>query len=53
MSCGQQVASVHYVQPEAVASFRKLERLIEVSHWGSNLAVMDSIDLFNAGPKYA
>ncbi|KAL8286243.1 hypothetical protein RQP46_004731 [Phenoliferia psychrophenolica] len=47
---GPQVASVHYVQPEAIASFRSLHRLLEVSHWGSNLAVMDSIDLFNAGP---
>ncbi|KAK4704301.1 oligosaccharyltransferase complex subunit alpha (ribophorin I), partial [Phenoliferia sp. Uapishka_3] len=47
---GPQIASVHYAQPEAIASFRKLDRLIEVSHWGSNVAFMDSIDLINSGP---
>ncbi|KAM0755818.1 Oligosaccharyl transferase alpha subunit [Meredithblackwellia eburnea MCA 4105] len=48
---GPQLASVHYQNPEAVASFRTLDRLLEVSHWGSNLAVQDSIDLVNSGPK--
>ncbi|GAA5847255.1 hypothetical protein JCM9279_006159 [Rhodotorula babjevae] len=48
---GPQVARVHYQQPEAIASIRTLERIVELSHWGANLAVQDSIDLFNAGPK--
>lgn len=46
-----QVARVHYQQPEAIASIRSLERVVELSHWGANLAVQDTIDLFNAGPK--
>jgi hypothetical protein len=46
------MASIHYQQPEAVASIRKLDRLVEVSHWGGNLAVQDNIDLFNSGPTY-
>ncbi|GAA6050381.1 hypothetical protein JCM3770_004010 [Rhodotorula araucariae] len=46
-----QIARVHYQQPEAVASIRKLDRLVELSHWGANLAIQDTIDLFNAGPK--
>ncbi|GAA5928356.1 hypothetical protein JCM3775_000585 [Rhodotorula graminis] len=50
-SLGPQVARVHYQQPEAIASIRSLERVVELSHWGANLAVQDSIDLFNAGPK--
>jgi len=50
-SLAPQVARVHYQQPEAIASIRSLERLVELSHWGANLAVQDSIDLFNAGPK--
>lgn len=41
---------MHYVQPDAVVSVRKLDRLVEVSHWGANLAVQDGIDLFNSGP---
>jgi len=47
---GPILASVHYEQPEPVVSFRKLERLIEVSHWGANLAVEDRIALVNDGP---
>ncbi|BGP42686.1 dolichyl-diphosphooligosaccharide--protein glycosyltransferase subunit 1 [Rhodotorula kratochvilovae] len=46
-----QVARVHYQQPEAIASIRRLDRLVELSHWGANLAIQDTIDLFNAGPK--
>ncbi|GAA5996074.1 dolichyl-diphosphooligosaccharide--protein glycotransferase subunit OST1 [Rhodotorula paludigena] len=47
---GPQVARVHYQQPQAVASIRKLDRIVELSHWGDNLAVQDNIDLFNSGP---
>lgn len=45
-----QIATVHYQQPEAVASIRRLDRVVELSHWGANMAVQDNIDLFNAGP---
>ncbi|BGO94442.1 hypothetical protein NBRC10512_003816 [Rhodotorula toruloides] len=47
---GEQLATIHYQQPEAVASIRKLDRIVELSHWGANMAVQDNIDLFNAGP---
>lgn len=46
----EQLATIHYQQPEAVASIRKLDRIVELSHWGANMAVQDNIDLFNAGP---
>lgn len=45
------VARVVYVQPEALAAVRKLERVVEVSHWGSNVAVQDDVQLYNAGPE--
>ncbi|GAA5988916.1 hypothetical protein JCM11641_002914 [Rhodosporidiobolus odoratus] len=47
---GEQIARVHYQQPHAVASIRKLDRIVELSHWGSNFAVQDNIDLVNSGP---
>ncbi|KWU43955.1 Oligosaccharyl transferase alpha subunit, partial [Rhodotorula sp. JG-1b] len=47
----EQIASVHFQQPEAVAAIRKLDRIVELSHWGNNLAIQDTIDLFNAGPE--
>ena len=50
-SCALQIASVHFQQPEAVAAIRKLDRIVELSHWGNNLAIQDTIDLFNAGPE--
>ncbi|BGP19266.1 hypothetical protein JCM10213_008216 [Rhodosporidiobolus nylandii] len=46
----EQIARVHYQQPQAIASIRKLDRIVEISHWGSNLAVQDNIDLANTGP---
>ncbi|GAA5963949.1 hypothetical protein JCM21900_004081 [Sporobolomyces salmonicolor] len=46
-----QVASVHYQQPDAIASIRRLDRIVELSHWGANLAIQDNIDLANAGPE--
>lgn len=50
-SCGLQIAAVPFQQPEAVAAIRKLDRIVELSHWGNNLAIQDTIDLFNAGPE--
>lgn len=47
----RQLASIHYMHPEPMVSFRKLDRIIEVSHWGDNLAVQDNVDLFNNGPE--
>ncbi|GAA5985222.1 hypothetical protein JCM10908_002574 [Rhodotorula pacifica] len=47
----EQIASVHFQQPEAVAAIRKLDRIVELSHWGNNLAIQDTMDLFNAGPE--
>ncbi|GAA6061801.1 hypothetical protein JCM10212_004857 [Sporobolomyces blumeae] len=44
------IAAIHYQQPEAVAAIRTLDRVVEISHWGSNLAIQDNIDLTNAGP---
>ncbi|KAK4048985.1 dolichyl-diphosphooligosaccharide--protein glycosyltransferase subunit 1 [Microbotryomycetes sp. JL221] len=46
-----QTASIQYVQPEAIASMRTLNRIVEISHWGSVMAVQDNIDLFNSGPE--
>lgn len=48
----EQIAAIHYQQPEAVASIRNLDRVVELSHWGSNLAIQDNIDLTNSGPAY-
>ncbi|GAA5932202.1 dolichyl-diphosphooligosaccharide--protein glycotransferase subunit OST1 [Sporobolomyces koalae] len=45
-----QIAALHYQQPEAVASIRTLDRVVELSHWGSNMAIQDNIDLANSGP---
>ncbi|GAA5916144.1 dolichyl-diphosphooligosaccharide--protein glycotransferase subunit OST1 [Sporobolomyces salmoneus] len=47
---GPQIAAIHYQQPEAVASIRDLNRIVELSHWGSNLAIQDNIELSNSGP---
>ncbi|KAK9895875.1 Ribophorin I [Cystobasidium minutum MCA 4210] len=48
---GEQIASIHYEQPEPVLSVRKLDRTIQVSHWGNHVAVEDEILLVNDGPK--
>ncbi|GAA6017787.1 hypothetical protein JCM11491_004619 [Sporobolomyces phaffii] len=46
-----QFAALHYQQPEAVGSIRTLDRIVEISHWGSNMAIQDNIDLANVGPS--
>ncbi|GAA5895738.1 hypothetical protein JCM6882_001367 [Rhodosporidiobolus microsporus] len=46
----QQMAGVIYQQPSAVASIRKLDRVVELSHWGSKMAVQENIELVNSGP---
>lgn len=47
-----QIASVHYEQPEPVLSVRKLDRTVQVSHWGNHVAIEDEILLVNDGPKW-
>ncbi|KIJ70571.1 hypothetical protein HYDPIDRAFT_172361 [Hydnomerulius pinastri MD-312] len=46
----QQPVSVHYGYDYPVLEVTKLERSVEISHWGSNLNIEDKIDLHNAGP---
>lgn len=46
----QQPVSVHYNHDYPVLEVTKLQRLAEISHWGSNLNIEDQIDLHNAGP---
>ena len=46
------MALIQYIQPDPVMSFRKLNRLVELSNWGSNMVVQDGIDLYNGGPLW-
>jgi hypothetical protein len=46
-----QIASIHYEQPEPVLSVRKLDRTVQISHWGNHVAIEDEILLVNDGPK--
>ncbi|KAH9822259.1 Ribophorin I [Melampsora americana] len=41
---------VHYHQPHPVMSISNWTRLVEVSHWGNNVAIEDQIHLENRGP---
>ncbi|EPQ27921.1 uncharacterized protein PFL1_04665 [Pseudozyma flocculosa PF-1] len=42
---------VHYQHDQPVVSLVSLERTVEISHWGDNLAVEDRIWLRNDGPQ--
>lgn len=44
-------AKVHFVHDIPVVSIVTLDRHVEVSHWGDNLATEDRIWLRNDGPK--
>ncbi|KAG0149640.1 hypothetical protein CROQUDRAFT_104978 [Cronartium quercuum f. sp. fusiforme G11] len=44
-----QRAMVHYHQPHPVMSIGNWSRLVEVSHWGNNVAIEDQIQLQNRG----
>ncbi|KAN0097621.1 Ribophorin I [Tylopilus felleus] len=46
----QQPVSVHYNFGYPVLEVTKLQRSVEISHWGSNLNIEDKINLHNAGP---
>ncbi|OAV92728.1 hypothetical protein PTTG_02516 [Puccinia triticina 1-1 BBBD Race 1] len=45
-----QVAHLHYFQPFPLVVIGNLTRLVEVSHWGNNVAIEDQIHLENRGP---
>lgn len=45
-------ARVHFVHDMPVVSMVTLDRHVEVSHWGDNLATEDRIWLRNDGPKW-
>jgi oligosaccharyltransferase complex subunit alpha (ribophorin I) len=47
-----QIAHVHYFQPFPLMVIGNLTRLVEVSHWGNNVAIEDQIHLENRGPTY-
>jgi len=46
----QQIVSIHYYYDYPVLAISKLVREAEVSHWGANLNIQDTIHLHNAGP---
>ena len=47
----QKQISVHYVYDHPVLEITKLERSAEISHWGANLNIQDTMVLHNAGPR--
>ncbi|KAF6762619.1 oligosaccharyltransferase alpha subunit [Ephemerocybe angulata] len=47
----QQPVTVHYFHEQPVLEVRKLNRAVEISHWGANINIQDDISLYNAGPK--
>ncbi|EDR12406.1 oligosaccharyl transferase alpha subunit [Laccaria bicolor S238N-H82] len=46
----QQPITVHYHHEQPVLEVSRLKRVVEISHWGSNLNTQDDIFLHNAGP---
>ena len=44
-------ARVHYNYDQPIASIVSLDRLVEVSHWGDNMAFQDHVWLRNDGPE--
>ncbi|GAA5821677.1 hypothetical protein JCM11251_000966 [Rhodosporidiobolus azoricus] len=46
----KQMGGVIYQQPTSLASIRQLDRIVELSHWGNNMAVQENIELVNSGP---
>lgn len=46
-----QIAYLHYFQPFPLMVIANLTRLVEVSHWGNNVAIEDKFELENRGPK--
>ncbi|KAI0368147.1 oligosaccharyl transferase alpha subunit [Pilatotrama ljubarskyi] len=47
----QKQVTVHYSYDHPVLEVKKLERAVEISHWGANLNVENKIFLHNAGPR--
>lgn len=47
----QKQISMHYSFDYPVLEVIKLERAAEISHWGANLNIQDTMKLHNAGPR--
>jgi oligosaccharyltransferase complex subunit alpha (ribophorin I) len=47
----QQPITVHWSHDQPVLEILDLQRTAEVSHWGANLNIDDTMTLHNAGPK--
>ena len=47
----QKPVIVHYSFDYPVLEVTKLERVAEISHWGANLNIQDTMVLRNAGPR--
>ncbi|KAL1944192.1 hypothetical protein VTO73DRAFT_3377 [Trametes versicolor] len=47
----QKQVTVHYTYDHPVVEVKKLERAVEISHWGANLNVDNTMVFYNAGPR--
>ena len=47
----QKMINIHYPFDYPVLEVTKLERAAEISHWGANLNIQDTMVLHNAGPR--
>lgn len=47
----QKQVTVHYTYDHPVIEVKKLERAVEISHWGANLNVDNTMVFYNAGPR--
>lgn len=47
----QKQITVHYTYDHPVLEVKKLERAVEISHWGANLNVDNKMVFHNAGPR--
>lgn len=48
----QEHVAVHYAYDSPLIEVMKLKRSAEISHWGANLNIEDTLHLRNAGPAY-
>lgn len=48
----QKSVSVHYEYDTAIVTVVELQRFAEISHWGANINIQDSVHLRNDGPVY-
>ncbi|KAH8830862.1 Ribophorin I [Flagelloscypha sp. PMI_526] len=47
----QQTVTIHYNYDYHVLEVTHLKREAEISHWGANLNIQDTLNLYNAGPS--